>query len=367
MLRSFSVQGYRNFNEKIEINFTDTRDYRFNPKALYASRIEGTVVKCGLLYGRNAVGKTNFGNALFDICDNLRQPYANGEEQNFLSADSVTGFAEFEYEFEFRGVSVTYCYRKSGRSKLVWESLKVDDQTVFFYNHDTRKFNISNLSLIGAQTLNLEFMDSQLSIFHYVCNNLPLGNLGVIGDMYRFVMHMAPIAVRYASDESFVSNVAKRIIEKNLVKEFEHFLNCFGVDERLIVVQSPSGSPILCFDHQRPIPFAENCSNGTIALMRLFNFVTSVEQNTFLFIDEFDAFYHHDLAEKVIEYIKDQNIYQVLCATHNTDLFSNKVLRPDCLFILSKDHLTSAANATSRELREGHNLEKLYKAGEFDD
>lgn len=56
----------------------------------------------------------------------------------------------------------------------------------------------------------------------------------------------------------------------------------------------------------------------------------------------------------------------MLCASHNTDLFSNKILRPDCLFILSSSGIVSAADATERELREGNNLEKLYKAGEFD-
>ena len=42
-------------------------------------------------------------------------------------------------------------------------------------------------------------------------------------------------------------------------------------------------------------------------------------------------------------------------------------MRPDCLFILSSSGtLTSLCNATQRELREGHNLEKMYISGEFE-
>ena len=42
-------------------------------------------------------------------------------------------------------------------------------------------------------------------------------------------------------------------------------------------------------------------------------------------------------------------------------------MRPDCYFILTENKITSLTNATDRELREGHNLEKLYKSGEFDE
>ena len=53
--------------------------------------------------------------------------------------------------------------------------------------------------------------------------------------------------------------------------------------------------------------------------------------------------------------------------SHNTNLMTNKMLRPDCLCLLSsKGTLTALCDATERELREGHNLEKMYISGEFE-
>ncbi len=58
----------------------------------------------------------------------------------------------------------------------------------------------------------------------------------------------------------------------------------------------------------------------------------------------------------------------MIFTTHNTSLMSNRLLRPDCLFILSeKGNLTALCDATNRELREGHNLRKMYISGEFEE
>lgn len=67
----------------------------------------------------------------------------------------------------------------------------------------------------------------------------------------------------------------------------------------------------------------------------------------------------------IVQVLKKMKNTQVILTSHNTNLLTNRIMRPDCYFILTKDKLTSLANAASRELREGHNLEKLYMSGEF--
>lgn len=86
-----------------------------------------------------------------------------------------------------------------------------------------------------------------------------------------------------------------------------------------------------------------------------------------MFIDEFDAFYHYELAETIVKLLENMPQFQTILTSHNTNLLSNRIMRPDCYFILSENGLHSFANATKRELREGHNLEKLYMSGEFNE
>jgi AAA15 family ATPase/GTPase len=86
---------------------------------------------------------------------------------------------------------------------------------------------------------------------------------------------------------------------------------------------------------------------------------------SFVFIDEFDAFYHQELSYKICKRLfEGEN--QLFLTTHDTFLLSNDLLRPDCFFIMNNNKIDSLCNITDKELRLGHNLEKLYRGGAFD-
>jgi AAA15 family ATPase/GTPase len=87
---------------------------------------------------------------------------------------------------------------------------------------------------------------------------------------------------------------------------------------------------------------------------------------SFLFLDEFDAFYHHSLSKAIIERLKEVSNTQVILTTHNTSIISNDLLRPDCYFLMYEDGIKSLSNSTAKELREAHNIEKMYRAGSFE-
>ena len=65
-----------------------------------------------------------------------------------------------------------------------------------------------------------------------------------------------------------------------------------------------------------------------------------------------------------MEKLKETGV-QFILTTHNTSIMSNDLLRPDCYFEMTKKHVSSLSKSTQKELREAHNIEKMYKAGSF--
>lgn len=360
MLKRFSVSGYRNFEDEFVLDFSDIRDYRFNSNA-----IKNGLVKTMLIYGKNAVGKTNLGNALFDIRANIKESVVEVDQRSYLNADNESGKAHFRYDFVFQDKDLSYEYTKSSLKEVLYEKLTIDDRVIMEARGE-EGFTYCDILPDKSVDLNWEFFDPGMTLLNYISNNTPSDRLGIVADLHLFIQNMGHISDRWLNDRNFVENLVSTVIEANKVSELQTFLQQFGIKESLELAQTPAGDKVLYFKHKKLVPFVENCSSGTIALMRLFNHQVRVKKPSLLFIDEFDAFYHHDLAEAIVAYFREDRECQTIAATHNTDLFSNKVLRPDCLYILSKEKITTASNATDRELREGNNLEKLYKAGEFD-
>ena len=66
MLKLFEVSGFKNFKDTFSLNFADVRDYKFNT-ACIAHRL----IDKGIIYGRNAVGKSNSGLFRCYICSKI--------------------------------------------------------------------------------------------------------------------------------------------------------------------------------------------------------------------------------------------------------------------------------------------------------
>lgn len=250
----------------------------------------------------------------------------------------------------------------------MYEELSIDSKLIFKFDHEEKILLDDRLELFGVQSLNWEYVQDTESVLAYIINNTVLSKENPMMKLYAFISGMQLIKGNLFLGRSSIANqIVDDIVKNDLVKEFQAFLNYFGINEKLIVIYSVTGNKTLCFQHNKPIDFIQNCSSGTALLLQLFSWFRNIEDATFLYLDEFESFYHYEVLKKIICLFKDLSNCQTLAAFHNTELLTNKIMRPDCLFILTKNRITSLADATNRELREGHDLEKLYKSGEFDD
>ena len=92
--------------------------------------------------------------------------------------------------------------------------------------------------------------------------------------------------------------------------------------------------------------------------------MSRMEDTTFVFIDEFDAFYHFKLSFEVCKRLFALPC-QVFTSSHNTYLMTNDLLRPDCNFIVNNNKIKPLCDCTDKELRFGHNIEKLFRGNTF--
>ncbi|MBQ4058538.1 MAG: AAA family ATPase [Lachnospiraceae bacterium] len=380
MLKKFELKNYKNFKESLTIDFSKVGAFQFNPECL-----TDNIISKILIYGKNATGKTNLGTAIMDIHSNLFG-YTNVEECSFLNANSQDESALFSYTFVFGNDELLYEYSKDSYKEFRDEKLCINGKQIFCCDFANGEFDFCNLECINAETLNTERyvqssemyncveeqIETRLPFLRWVISNTILQENSNILKLIEYVRRMDMISVGNLMKRSQREDYQKFfefLGKKEELEAFEEFLNTMGVQCKLTLERLPDNQRELYFKYDKLITFYDNASSGTIALADIYyKVVANSHLASFIYIDEFDAFYHYEIAEKLVNYFKE--IYpkcQIIITSHNTKLISNRLMRPDCLFILSREgKLTSLCDATTRELREGHNLEKMYIAGEFD-
>ena len=114
------------------------------------------------------------------------------------------------------------------------------------------------------------------------------------------------------------------------------------------------------------LPFINVVSTGTLSLWLFYYWSLEFEKISFLYIDEFDAYYHYETSEYILNFINNLDGFQSFVTTHNTSLLNNDIVRPDCCFIISENkEIKALPECTEKEIREAHNLERMYRNGGF--
>ncbi len=380
MLKKFTLKNYKNFKDEIMIDFENTAGYQFSTDCI----ADGTICKM-LIYGRNATGKTNLGKALIDIYMTMLGGRRYIDTGVFLNADSLEEAAAFSYEFGFDGHTLIYRYARFSNQELKNEELIVDEKTIFRCDFENCIYDFVDLEYINAETASVdryiqsmdvgdeeEIQEPKLPFLRWLISNVALNKDSVLIKLSNYARRMAIITAGNAMlrlPKRMNDNFYESLEDSARLKDLEDFLNEMGIECKLILKKLPDGQRELYFGHEKLVPFYETASSGTLALVNLYRRLIPISwEPSFIYLDEFDAFYHYEMAENVINYLKRRYPKcQIVMTSHNTNLMTNRFMRPDCLFILSRTGtLTSLCNATARELREGHNLEKMYISGEFE-
>ncbi len=380
MLKKFALENYRNFKDEIVVNFEDIAGYQFSADCI----TDGLISKM-LIYGRNATGKTNLGKAFMDIYGTIFNSPRYMTDGVFLNADSAENAAGFSYEFQFDNSTLIYMYKRFSNQELKDERLIINGKNIFSCDFENNKFCFDNLKYINAETASTErylqlmgeadeeqIQEPKLPFLRWLISNVAFNNDSILIKLANYVRRMIMInagngifRLSGRANDGFYESLEKR----DKLKDLELFLNEMGIECRLVLKKLPDGQRKLYFKHERLVPFSETASSGTLALVELYRrLIPGVWKPSFIYLDEFDAFYHYEMSERVIRFFKNKYPKcQIIMTSHNTNLMTNRIMRPDCLFILSgTGTLTPLCNATSRELREGHNLEKMYISGEFE-
>lgn len=366
MLREFRVRNFKNFRDEVVFSLETNRSYGFNTNV-----VDKGIIRDCVIVGNNATGKTNLGYAIFDITHHLTDKRKKIENyrlySNLYNQDDTVSFA---YTFQFGKAVLTYSYEKRQIDKIIRETLFIDGKKILV-NDVAEK----SVDLKGAENLNFDNWDESISMVKYVYANTVLDSSDsfchVFLQFMRFVSGMLWISstegnryIGFCNDEG---NVLEYICEEDGVEELEAFLREMGIEYKLVAKDNGEGKNVYCIMGDREVPLAPLLSSGTRSLVFFFFWYLKLERVSLLYLDEFDAFYHTDLSVAIIRKIIAFQGTQAIITSHNTDLLSNRLLRPDCFFKLEDNRVHAFSDLTDKALREAHNLQKMYKAGAFND
>lgn len=367
MIKKFSVENFRSFKDMAVLDFSTSRDYDFNKHL-----IKNDLINKALIYGPNSSGKSNLGFALMDITAHLTDSTLNQPYFHFrypINLESGKNEILFEYVFAFGNEEVTYKYAKDQTLSLLREEIIINNKTVFFYDYINNTF--SN-EIEELKTINLENRSEKLSALKYIRNNTlsfsENNPIKLVVDFANQMLWFRSLRINeYIGPDTLPENMSSFILKNDFVEDFNEFLRKYNVNDIAVPMQTSNGPILGSLKGNKVAPFFDVCSTGTSSLTLLYYWKKKKFNNVqFLFIDEFDAFYHIKISKAILNELNKISSIQCVLTTHNVYLVDNSIMRPDCCFILKDGVIKNFSDRTVKTIREGNNITKMMLADEFE-
>lgn len=367
MLKKFQVENYRGFKNTLLWDLSDTRDYGFRKNL-----IDNKIVKKSVVFGKNGSGKSSLCTAVVDITAHLLDAEKDDVSQHLYTyVGNEDKFATFTYVFQFGKDEVVYTYCKANLTTLLFEAIAVNGKEMLVHNFLDEKNNF--IKIPGAENLRTQGLQKQLSVVKYIYNNTIQDENSVISKIMKFVSRMLYFrslrdANKYIGYKLGSEKLNEIILDNGRLEDFNIFINDMGLNYTLVPLKLMSGALTIGakFENDNVVEFESIASSGTKTLMLFYCWFIEFDKLTFLVIDEFDAYYHHELSKKILSIIQSFDNIQSMVTTHNVTLLHTDCTRPDCAYMIENGSINNLSSLTKRELREAHNIEKLYRANEFE-
>ena len=362
MIKRFSVTNFKNFRDTCTLDLSRIRDYSFN-----AHLIKNNLVNKALLYGKNGSGKSNLGFALMDVTTHLTDNLRNPANYLFsLNGDCASKTMRFRYEFDFNGKEVVYEYEKNENMVLMEERIYVSDELVFSYDYSSNKMDnhLPELDGLNRQALLTRNMNNSVikSIYGFSANLPEDSPIRLINEFASGMLWFRSLgSYEFMGTTNTIENVDQYLAsDPEVLKGLQSFLSDCGLSYELHAISDISGKRVYAHFANQDYPFFPIASTGTKSLCLFFYWMDKMKEHLkFLFLDEYDAFYHFNLSQGILRRVNSDPSFQAILTTHNPYLADNAIMRPDCYLNIKNGKIRSFADSTNRIIREGNSLERM--------
>ena len=376
MLTKITLHNFKSFKNTETIDLTKT-NYTILPQNV----ADNGVLKGCIFVGANASGKSTIILGVKLLLDFLFL------ERNMNSGIFVCMFGDnpcysLEYDFLIEKKNIHYSFEVDTRKNMISEKLYLEDKLMMermglsakSYIADKNGINYDETD-VGKDSLFLRtlYFNTKFASNPVLKSWMEYLKKSIYINMFeRRILsynNMEVSVTRYL-DKGGCQSINKFFNEYNFEQNIEYDHSSKGNHIKMIVGIDESEKDVF-FKRKGievPIPFSEESLGNQNLLRILPSFLTTIENDGMLLIDEFSSGFHNDLESLLVRYFMEKSKYaQMLFVSHSTNLLSNSILRPDQEYSVEfqRENGSSVKRFSTEQPRSAQNIEKMYVSGVF--